>query len=274
MQGTTAQILSLTAYGNAYLTGIPTGAYYPDNNTFSFSKIVKFVDLEQKEEVWERKEYADNPVKWFERMKQERVKGLKAHYYASGNREVSDRVTVGFIGGGGHWVIECIREVGSDFWEGQWQLMAQEDETERQTWGVTYGRIAKAQPVEADAFPSLQTIKDDLDSVLRNIRDFAKANDQEEFSRHFNAAVRILEGLSDAQEGRGYDIAPKGLLSPLADQILRACQAAWVFGGMPSWNDLIFEDPGVKTRHANLSDKLFYLIQIALMVAVNSSCRL
>ena len=40
MQGTIAQLLSLAAHGNEYLSGRPDNSYYPDSSTFKFCKFV------------------------------------------------------------------------------------------------------------------------------------------------------------------------------------------------------------------------------------------
>lgn len=66
------------------------------------------------------------------------------------------------------------------------------------------------------------------------------------------------------------DLVPEGLLSLSARQILAACQAAWVFGGMGSWNDLAF-DGQEQSRYRGLSNELFALLNMAICASVNST---
>lgn len=55
-----------------------------------------------------------------------------------------------------------------------------------------------------------------------------------------------------------------------AKQLLAAAQAAWVFGGMGSWNDLGF-DGNDQQEYNELSDKLFSLLNQAVSNATNAA---
>ena len=65
------------------------------------------------------------------------------------------------------------------------------------------------------------------------------------------------------------DLARGGRLPLDARQILGAAQAAWVFGGMGSWNDLGFEGHA-QDEYTALSDELFSLLNQAICEAANS----
>jgi hypothetical protein len=54
--------------------------------------------------------------------------------------------------------------------------------------------------------------------------------------------------------------------------LLEACQTAWVFGGMGSWNDLWFEgeDQGIYER---VSERLFEAVNAGIEQAATSSRR-
>ncbi|MBD2801615.1 hypothetical protein ID854_14460 [Xenorhabdus sp. M] len=56
-------------------------------------------------------------------------------------------------------------------------------------------------------------------------------------------------------------------------QLFNCCRSAWVFGGMGSWNDIYFSDKDINQEYHSLSDKLFELIHIALLVVSNPSPR-
>ena len=56
-----------------------------------------------------------------------------------------------------------------------------------------------------------------------------------------------------------------------AKQLLGAVLAAWVFGGMGSWNDLGLFDGNDQQEYTELSDELFVLLNQAISVAVNAT---
>jgi hypothetical protein len=55
-----------------------------------------------------------------------------------------------------------------------------------------------------------------------------------------------------------------------AKQLLGAVQAAWVFGGMGSWNDLGF-DGDDQQEYDKLSIELFLLLNQAICSAINTT---
>jgi hypothetical protein len=68
----------------------------------------------------------------------------------------------------------------------------------------------------------------------------------------------------------GFELAPDSSLPPSAAQLLSTVQAAWVFGGMGSWNDLGFDGEDQKL-YEHLSDELYQLLNAAIIAAVNAS---
>jgi len=66
------------------------------------------------------------------------------------------------------------------------------------------------------------------------------------------------------------DLAPDRALPLAATQILWAAQAAWVFGGMGSWNDLWFEGDD-QSLYEQLSEDLYQLLNVAIVIAANTS---
>jgi len=74
------------------------------------------------------------------------------------------------------------------------------------------------------------------------------------------------------RHGYHQDLAPTGFLSEEAAVLLDACQTAWVFGGMGSWNDLWFEgeDQGIYER---VSERLFEAVNAGIEQAATSSRR-
>jgi hypothetical protein len=52
---------------------------------------------------------------------------------------------------------------------------------------------------------------------------------------------------------------------------LDACQSAWVFGGMGSWNDMGFEGADQK-EYDHVSEQLFAALNETIQAAVDASC--
>jgi len=71
--GTVAQVMALTAYGNATLQGadsIPVPAFYPGNSAFQFCEYVRFVDVIGSGPSTQVQPWAEDPNAWFDRLSQ------------------------------------------------------------------------------------------------------------------------------------------------------------------------------------------------------------
>lgn len=278
MQGTITQVIALTIWGNAalresvFLDGV---SFYPSNSTFVFCEYVKFVDLRGQGTTWKQTPYADDPINWFRRIKHEGTYTLRMVYEPSkgeavGNQKIPERLLVGFVGGGGHWLIEAVKPTVSDYWEARWEV-GDRNRNDQKIWRVTYGRtVADGPSLQSGASVSAEEIKEQLIAHLPKIAEFARVHNEEGFAKAFDSALtrlvssHPLEGLYHA------DIAPQNFLSEVSEQILGAAQAAWVFGGMGSWNDMEFDGED-QVQYEVLSEELYRLLNAAIVVAANSS---
>ncbi|NOZ12315.1 MAG: hypothetical protein GXO69_01550 [Acidobacteria bacterium] len=111
-----------------------------------------------------------------------------------------------------------------------------------------------------------------LTQALRDIHSFSMKHDCGGFTQCFADALETLD--SDGKKLHGYhkDLAHPGYLSDQARAILDACQRAWVFGGMGSWNDMWF-DGNEQKEYEKVSDRLFKVLNQAISEAANESCR-
>jgi hypothetical protein len=84
-----------------------------------------------------------------------------------------------------------------------------------------------------------------------------------------------MESLTSNSPLHGFhkDFSFNRILSSDAIAILDACQTAWVFGGMGSWNDMGFER-GEGDEYNRVSDNLFRLLTDAIPAAANDSFKL
>jgi len=198
MQGTIAQVIALTTYGNAFVVGAPAydvSSFYPTNSTFIFCEYVRFVYLRQKGDTLEVA-YADNPPMWFARMKKDGVYAIRMIYGPTegkklGDKQIADRKLVGFVGGGGRWLIETITHNGSDFWAARWEV-GDQNRADRRIWRVTYGRIASNRPTLERQAIELYELKARLADNLAAIGNFARMRKLEGFAKAFDAGLAQL----------------------------------------------------------------------------------
>jgi hypothetical protein len=117
---------------------------------------------------------------------------------------------------------------------------------------------------------SAATFKHELDITLSRIESFATRQNLEHFAKAFREARALLSSELPLSKTYYADLAPNPALPLDAKQLLAAAQAAWVFGGMGSWNDLGFDGED-QQEYGRLSDRLFSLLIDAVCSAVNSS---
>jgi hypothetical protein len=267
MQGTIAQIVALTTHGNAFLGGPSRAASFPRaHSTLQYCEYVRFVDLKPKAGGWEETPYADDASAWFARLRRDEVSGLRLVYLPSTGE---DRMRVGFIGGGGRWLMEALTPDGADLWEARWETGDKERKDQR-IWRVTYGRIARRRPSAHREGADVAVLGKELAGCLGAIGAFARKQKLSGFAKSFAAGLAKLSARDPLAGGYHDDLAPRGALPLPAAQLLGAVQAAWVFGGMGSWNDLGFsgEDAAVYER---LSEELFQLFNQAIAAAASST---
>lgn len=68
---------------------------------FAFCKRVRFVTLDRNAKGATERPFADSPIEWISKLKDAGTVGLRLHQFAGNNPLVSDRMSVGFAGGGG-----------------------------------------------------------------------------------------------------------------------------------------------------------------------------
>jgi hypothetical protein len=274
MQGTIAQIVALTTHGNAILQGAPNACsldFQALNSTFKFCESIQFSDrtsglLKRKESV-----YASHTHDWLERLKKERVYALRMSYGPSKGMNVADRMLVGFVGGGGKWLIETVGPEHSHLWESRW-LVGNRDRADKKIWRVTYIRIAATNASYRENSENLERLKDEMRENLQEMAEFSRSQNLDWFTKAFESGLSRL-GSTRPFEGLYHtDIAPVDFLPLSADQLLGSAEAAWVFGGMGSWNDQAF-DGQTKKRYEQLSENLYNLLNRVIVAAANSGSR-
>jgi len=179
----------------------------------------------------------------------------------------SERKLVAFVGGGRQWLIGALTPEGSDFWAGRWEV-GDTKRSDRRIWRVKYGRIARRQPTLEPPQVDIANLKRRLTVNLTAIGEFARKQEMDYFAAAFDTGLELLttEGALDGTS----DAFSNDALPPVARQLLGAARAAWVFGGMGSWNDVGFDGPD-QDVYERLTDELYELLNEAIIAAANTS---
>ncbi|GHU28131.1 hypothetical protein FACS1894172_11100 [Spirochaetia bacterium] len=266
MTGTIALLISIVAYGNYYLNNPSKNDFLDTNNVLQFCNRVHFIGMN-----WVFKiSIARSINEWLKYLKNNSVKYLKLHYQSVSE---NDRMSAGFVGGGGEWLIEAKTKNGSDFYQGKWEV-THEDDVDKKFWTVTYIRIAKKHTLNVSYPMDLNLIKKNLLFDLTKAMSFAKENDMKYFAECFENGIKCLNSNNPLQEEFIYhkELIPDRYFSLGASQILACCQISWVFGGMGSWNDVSFEGKS-QTLYEEISKKLFQDMNMAIVCATNSTLK-
>jgi len=112
-----------------------------------------------------------------------------------------------------------------------------------------------------------------LRSALAEICAFSEKHDCSGFTACFVRAIETLDSGGAKRHGYHKDLIPNGAVSDLATSMLDACQSAWVFGGMGSWNDMSFER-AEQTEYDRVSEQLFNILNETIQTAANASSAL
>ena len=159
----------------------------------------------------------------------------------------------------------------SDFWLARWDVW-NGAAPEQRIWRVTYGCVSNGATVHFEA-TDIQTSTSRLAQTLREVHAFSATHDCGFFTQCFAEALDTLDSAGANLHGYHKDLAPSGYLSREAMALLDACQKAWVFGGMGSWNDMGF-DGEEQTEYERVSEQLFSNLNEAIAVGVNDRlCR-
>ncbi|WP_374626443.1 hypothetical protein [Pandoraea sp.] len=273
MQGTIAQIVALVLEGNAVLRDVDSPGMGMEHSANTFCEFVHFVDLDKTPTGWSERQIAADPTAWFRYLKEHGFIELRMSHGPSNDPNVdgvtvTDRMLVGFVGGGGVWSVQANKPNSSDYWAARW-VVGDQQSADRRIWRVTYGRVAGNRPPSEIEQVDLQSLRDQFCDVLMRVEAFATQKGLDGFAACF---ARGLEDLSAESPIHGFhkEFANSSLISRDAIQLLSAAQSSWVFGGMGSWNDLGFDGEDQAT-YESLSEALYRISNRAIVAATNTS---
>ena len=261
--------MALCCHFNGRSNGIAAGPFFPTHSTCRFCEYIHFLRHEKRwlgRSRW--MEVAATPDAWLEL---EAVRGRFARivHGETGDPHISDRMSAGFVGGGGRWLLAVMSGNGPSLWEASWEVGNQNAEDQR-IWRVRYGLLNEKAPMSLPTSRDPESVIIQLKEALSEIAEFAEDHSIDGFASSFRKAIKCLASDDPFADVYHKDLSPPGLLALPAQRLMAACQAAWVFGGMGSWNDLSFDGDEQK-RYDQISDRLFALVNEAICASVNST---
>ena len=155
------------------------------------------------------------------------------------------------------------------FWEG-FDRIGDRNDPARQIWLTTFVAEGDGPPL---AIPPVRIgdVARELRDALVAIEAVARADPwKKSFAEVFADARAVLDGAAPTDLGLGLDFVDYTALEADARKLLAASAAAWVFGGMGSWNDGT-PDPPLAERYEATSDALFSALKWAVLAVANAS---
>lgn len=265
MNGELAQAAALTAHVRAALLSGEAFTLDLSHMTFTFVHAVTF-DLDPRHaphapaEAW----VGACPAAWHEHLVRSGTDEVALLMRPAGG-SLPDPVASAFSGGGG-WVIRTGRGGSGRVWRARWEV-SHPQATDRRIWSVAYrGFEHDGPPPPGDTLPEARRrLADALEAAVRFSREYRL----EPWRGIFADARQALD------EGRSI-FGPRPGLLPAAHYtddargLLSACERAWVFGGMGSWNDLGFDGDEPQRRYDTLSAELHAAVLGGITAAVNA----
>ena len=268
MQGGVAQTIGLVLAVNARLRGLPLAAFWPTASIFRSCKCVDFVGRKRRGLlVVERDACLGDPAAWLATTPSSAT-GARLRLVARNQLYISNRVRVAFANGGPMLLAELQGARPAEAWRGEWRIQDRYN-PEKRIWGVTYRNVADAVALEPGEEPTLAMACADIEQAIERSIAFSRKHGML-FDECFGRALARLCSDDPCAGMVHQDMLPDGLMDLDHRRLFGCCAAAWVFGGMGTWNDWGFHGEEQLT-YEELSNRLFDAVIQGLAVATNST---
>lgn len=268
MVGPTAQLVALASLINTRARGILVPTMFPDHSTCQFNEYVHFLRQQRAWMLGKRtwKTVARSPDEWINAVFKSGGRAARVVYRPIGIDWLSARMSAGFVGGGGEWSLLVMHGRKCDRWQAQWRV-GNQAASDRRIWQARYLLVAAGEPIPPTDRPSAEVLED-LKETLAEIEAFARRNRIDGFADEFRIAQECANSEDPLSLVYHKDLSPVGTVGLDGLRLLAACQKAWVFGGMGSWNDISFSG-ATQQEHERLSDALFGLVNEGICSGAN-----
>ena len=267
MNGTLALLIALISYGNEYLSkGVSFHQLDFSNSTLLYCNKIEFNTTDSLSNILT---VANSPQHWFEFLKTEGCKKLRICYRQSNSKShIRDYQSDSFLGGGGQWLIEAIYNNYSGYWTFD-QRVTQPNAADKRILSVSLNAIQEKSPQLSPVLP-VEKARQDLSAALAAIEEFAATNKQDRWAGIFKKA---FETLNNPKPNIDYykDFIINDQYSVPRKQLLFSASLADVFGGIGSWNDILYSNIEANKISIQLSADLYDKINAAVVAAVNNN---
>jgi hypothetical protein len=265
MNGELAQLVALVAHTKLALSPSEAAERLTlENSTFRFVHALQFEETRRLFGIARTARVASSPDEWCDHLRRIGVDSVELSIWSRHGR-FADHV-LSALSGGGHWGISTTRAASTSLWIARWTPDHPRD-PQRRIWSVSYRESLAAAVTPIRSNPG--DAADRLRQALRRAGDLAGDLELAVWADCFaEAELRLTaepvryEFHPDMLPRAGYGIASRRLLA--------ACEKAWVFGGMGSWNDLGFQEPAVAARYHSVTTELYGAVTSGIASAVNS----
>jgi hypothetical protein len=271
MNGCTSQLVALACHLKGALRSGPGSPFFPNNRSCSRCESVRFLRQRPRSLTLGIRTWSvvgRTPDEWFAWAIKNRFEEVILRHESTDNPHFPDRMSTAFVGGGGIWSLQLRRGDRTEAWFASW-LAASKQPMGQGVWRVVYRGVRRARfnsPVE-----DLSLLAAELSAILSVIEGFASLHDPPAFAKCFRQAQGRLASENPLDTDFLRDLAPAGLLSLTSQRLLAAAYAAWVFGGMGSWNDLGSFEGSAQVEYDTLSQRLFDTLNRVICAATNAT---
>lgn len=268
MNGFIAQLVTLALHGNHVVAGGKSADFLATNSSAQFCEWIRFVRVNRgwfgtgaiNESLLARS--ADG---WLTGLRARGVERLQVRRQGF-DRPDAARSFAASLFSNEDWTIVLRRTDGRvERWQARWEV-GDRARADRRIWRVTYGRPGAKREAPL-ATVTLAAAGERLHEALTQVHAFSARQRCDGFTESFARALQALAG-EPGVEGYHTDMLPPGAPRDVAGMI-HACQLAWVFGGMGSWNDLGFTGEDEK-EYARVTHALYEALMVALPAAVDA----
>lgn len=266
MNAELAQVAALVAHAKVALALSDPGAFLTvQNSTFKFVHAVSF-EREQRRLLRSTRvvSVGASPSDWYRYLASCGASQVELALWSSPG-ELPDHVAAGFSGGGS-WGIRTRGPRRTSLWRGLWEPDRRDDPSNR-IWSVVYREFSDSGPPGPS--PPIREASEGLCRLLGQAEQLARDADLSMWAEWFGVALQRASA-SHAVFDYHPDILPPTGYAEAARVLLSACEKAWAFGGMGSWNDVGFEDPDLEARYRDVTPKLYSAVLVGIAASVNS----
>ena len=259
MSGDLAQIVALAAYGNAWLgTDEAPPELYPGHSVFQHVRRLVFAGPRAWCGLGRRGRWTST-AGWYADLRRRGARAFRLEPWPRQHPELPDHIAVAFAGGA-PCALGVEYEGGCEWWAAQWRR-------EQLAWSVEYdcGVLAGLAPAAA----SLEEVGGRLREAIEEAVRFAEKAQQGGWVQWLGEALSLL-GSPDPVIPYHPDLLPDRGYSLEARRALACACKAWVFGGMGSWNDLVFADAAQQAEYDRVTPRLFQAVLRCIATAASS----